>query len=219
MSLWSRRQMMHSCSIWNMRAFESITHKRSPIEVGMIYRARCFSLRAQPCDNLSKWIKDRSFHTAHWTSRHAFFYNISETSWPKRICTQTHTHSGGGRCKTWSHCTPSQTCSSFYGAAQGREGGGGMGWADALPWQCWPLKSGCNPRPGPDLRVFSACYSRFIFTIKKNNNLQKPLEARGRMGRFEHLLRPVPVLPKGLKQISQLVTHSAHYIKMHIEMI
>lgn len=130
-----------------------------------------------------------------------------------------HTHSGGGRCKMSSNCMPSQTCSSFYGAAQGRGEEGGVGWADALPWQCWPLKSRCNLRLRPDLRVFSACYSRFIFTIKKNNNLQKPLEAGGRMGRFEHLLRPVPMLPEGLKQIFQLVTHSAHYIKMHIRMI
>lgn len=37
------------------------------------------------------------------------------------------------------------------------------------------LKVSMQPEPGPDLWVFSACYSRFIFTIKKNNNLQKAL--------------------------------------------
>ncbi len=38
------------------------------------------------------------------------------------------------------------------------------------------LKISCAVKPTQDLRMFSACYRRFIFTIKKNNNLQKPLE-------------------------------------------
>lgn len=37
------------------------------------------------------------------------------------------------------------------------------------------LKVSLQPEPGSDLWVFSACYSRFIFTIKKNNNLQNAL--------------------------------------------
>lgn len=57
----------------------------------------------------------------------------------------------------------------FYSACQGPE----KDWCVAMA--TLTLKVSMQPEPGPNLWVFSACYSRFIFTIKKNNNLQKAL--------------------------------------------
>lgn len=65
--------------------------------------------------------------------------------------------------------TLSRTLTSFMALASA------PGRIDASPWQRGPLKVSQQPEPGPDLCVFSACYSRFILTIKKNNNLQNAL--------------------------------------------
>lgn len=111
-----------------------------------------------------------------------------------------------------------QTCSSFYGAAQGRgEEGGGVDWCVAVAMLT--LKVGVQPETRSRFTgVFSLLQQIYLYN-KKEQQSAEAIRGRGKNGPVWTFTSPVPVLPAGLKQTSQLVTHSAHCIKMHIKMI